>query len=157
MSNYVPPWLSFLIQVTYSGCINLTCILTGSVLFNVKHLKVNSIEEFNKLTEEMKLDAVVVTVALAEEEQCLRALEKKVHMTALQVNSRPTHSSRRGMWSCKNTQVNKISTEWTKTKHSIQQILVIFILSFKHPKVLFTFVNFTFAWKLFHTDREVLH
>lgn len=50
---------------------------------------------------EMKFDAVVVTVALAEEEQCLRALEKKVHMTVLQKNSRPPHSSRRGMWSWK--------------------------------------------------------
>lgn len=55
------------------------------------------------LTEEMKLDAVVVTVALAEEEQCRSALEKKVHMTALQVNSRLPHSRRRGMWSCKYT------------------------------------------------------
>lgn len=56
------------------------------------------------LTEETKLDAVVVTVALAEEEQCRRALEKKVHMTALQVNSRPPHSSRRGMWSCNSSE-----------------------------------------------------
>ncbi|KAK5892903.1 hypothetical protein CesoFtcFv8_013249 [Champsocephalus esox] len=52
------------------------------------------------LTEEMKLDAVVVTVALAEEEQCLSALEKKAHMTALQESSRPAHSSRRGSSSC---------------------------------------------------------
>lgn len=52
---------------------------------------------------EMKLDAVVVTVALAEDEQCLRALEKKVHITVLQMNSRPPHSSRRGMWSWKHT------------------------------------------------------
>lgn len=49
-----------------------------------------------RTAEEIKLDAVLVTVALAEEEQCRRALEKKVHMTALQVNSRPPHSSRRG-------------------------------------------------------------
>lgn len=54
---------------------------------------------FPRMAEEMKLDAVVVTVALAEEEQCRRALEKKVHMTALQMNSRPPHSSRRGTWS----------------------------------------------------------
>jgi hypothetical protein len=45
------------------------------------------------------LDAVVVTVARAEEEECLRALEKKVHITALLVNSSPPHSNRRGMWS----------------------------------------------------------
>lgn len=55
------------------------------------------------LTEEIKFDAVVVTVALAEEEQWRRALENKVHMTALQVKSRPPHSSRRGTWSCKIT------------------------------------------------------
>lgn len=58
---------------------------------------------FREFTVEMKLDAVVVTVALADEEQCLRALEKKVHITALQMNSRPPHSSRRGMWSWKHT------------------------------------------------------
>ena len=51
------------------------------------------------LTEDTKLDAVVVTVARAEEEECLRALEKKVHITALLVNSSPPHSNRRGMWS----------------------------------------------------------
>lgn len=45
----------------------------------------------------------MVTVALAEEEQCRRALEKKVHMTALQVSSRPPHSSLRGMWSCEDS------------------------------------------------------
>lgn len=64
---------------------------------------VSATSYFRELTVEMKLDAVVVTVALAEEEQCLRALEKKVHMTALQMNSRPPHSSRRGMWSWKHT------------------------------------------------------
>lgn len=52
-----------------------------------------------QLTEEMKLDAVVVTVALAEEEQCRRALEKEVHMMALQVNNRPPHSNRKGICS----------------------------------------------------------
>lgn len=52
-----------------------------------------------RTAEEMKFDAVVVTVALAEEEQRRRALEKKVHMMVLQVNSRTAHSSRRGMWS----------------------------------------------------------
>lgn len=55
----------------------------------------------------MKLDAVVVTVAAAEEEQCRRALEKKVHMTALQVNSRAPHSSRRGRWSCKHNEMRR--------------------------------------------------
>lgn len=60
-----------------------------------------SLETSETLTEETKLDAVVVTVALAEEELCWRALEKKVHMTVLQVMSRPPHSSRRGTWSWK--------------------------------------------------------
>jgi len=60
-----------------------------------------------ELTEEMKLDAEVVTVALAEEELCWRALEKKFHMTALQVRSRPPHSSRRGIWSWKHIQVKE--------------------------------------------------
>ncbi|RXM96720.1 hypothetical protein EOD39_15345 [Acipenser ruthenus] len=41
----------------------------------------------------MKLEAVVVTVALAEEEEYLSALAKQVHITALQVNSNPPHSS----------------------------------------------------------------
>ena len=44
------------------------------------------------LTEEMKLEAVVATVALAEEKECLRALEKKVHITVLHINRRPPHS-----------------------------------------------------------------
>jgi len=52
------------------------------------------------LTEEMKLEAVVVTVVRADEHELLRALARKVHITALQVNSRPPHSSRRGMCSC---------------------------------------------------------
>lgn len=47
------------------------------------------------------MDAVVVTVALAVEVEWRSALEKVVHMTALQANSRPPHSSRRGMWSCR--------------------------------------------------------
>ncbi len=63
----------------------------------------------------MKLDAVVVTVALAEEEQCRRALEKKVHMTALQVNSRQPHSSRRGMSSCKHMQNKKTAVSCGNT------------------------------------------
>ena len=53
----------------------------------------------NTLTEKIKLDAVVVTVTLAEDEQCRRALEKDVHMMALQVNNRPPHNRRRGTWS----------------------------------------------------------
>lgn len=51
------------------------------------------------LTDEMKLEAVVVTVVWVEEEEHLSALERKVHITALQVKSSPPHSSLRGMWS----------------------------------------------------------
>lgn len=53
-----------------------------------------------KLTEEIKFEAVVVTVARAEEDECLSALAKKVHITALQENRRPPQSSRRGMCNC---------------------------------------------------------
>lgn len=52
-----------------------------------------------KNAEDMKFEAVVVTVALADEEEYLSALAKKVHITALQVKSSPPHSSRRGMCS----------------------------------------------------------
>ena len=73
---------------------------SDSVVFYVNILKVKTDRGVQReLTEEMKLDAVVVTVALAEEEQCRRALEKKVHIMALQVKSRTPHSSLRGMWS----------------------------------------------------------
>ncbi len=51
------------------------------------------------LTEEMKLEAVVVTVVRVEEHELRRALARNVHITALQVNSRPPHSSLRGMCS----------------------------------------------------------
>lgn len=53
------------------------------------------------LTEDMKLEAVVVTVVRVEEEEYLSALSRKVHITALQVKRRPPHSSLRGMWSWK--------------------------------------------------------
>lgn len=51
------------------------------------------------LTEDMKLEAVVVTVVQVEEEEYLSALARKVHITALQVKRSPPHSSLRGMWS----------------------------------------------------------
>lgn len=51
------------------------------------------------LTEEMKLEAVVVTVVLVEDEEYLRAFDRNVHITALQVKSSPPHSRRRGMCS----------------------------------------------------------
>ena len=51
------------------------------------------------LTEEMKLEAVVVTVVWVQEEEDRRALARKVHITALHVNSSPPHSRRSGMWS----------------------------------------------------------
>lgn len=51
------------------------------------------------LTEDMKLEAVVVTVVQVEEDEYLSALARKVHITALQVNSSPPHSSLRGIWS----------------------------------------------------------
>jgi len=54
----------------------------------------------SNLTEKIKFEAVVVTVARAEEDECRRALAKKVHITALQVNRRPPQSSRRGMCNC---------------------------------------------------------
>lgn len=57
----------------------------------------------NALTENIKLDAVVVTVTLAEEEQCWRALENDVHMMALQVNNRLPDNRRRGTWSYNHT------------------------------------------------------
>ena len=56
------------------------------------------------LTEDMKLEAVVVTVVRVEEEEYLSALARKVHITALQVKSSPPHSSLSGMWSWKTTQ-----------------------------------------------------
>lgn len=43
------------------------------------------------LTEEMKFEAVDVTVAVAEEEECFKAFAKKVHITALHANTRPPH------------------------------------------------------------------
>lgn len=49
------------------------------------------------LTEDTKLEAVVVTVVRVEEEEYLSALARKVHITALQVKSRPPHSSLSGM------------------------------------------------------------
>ena len=55
------------------------------------------------LTEEMKLEAVVVTVVRVEEEEYLRALARNVHITALQVNSMPPHRRRNGMCSWNNT------------------------------------------------------
>lgn len=58
------------------------------------------------LTEEMKLEAAVVTVVQVEEDEYLRALARTVHMPALQVKSRPPHSSLRGMWS------------WDKHRHA---------------------------------------
>lgn len=64
------------------------------------------------------MDAVVVTVALAVEVEWQSALEKVVHMTALQANSRPPHSSRRGMWSCR----PRYSKTHTKTQlYPLQQ------------------------------------
>lgn len=55
--------------------------------------------EILSLTEDMKLEAVVVTVVQVEEDEYLSALARKVHITALQVNSSPPHSSLRGIWS----------------------------------------------------------
>lgn len=84
----------------------------------------------NKLTEEMKLDAVVVTVARAEEEQCRRALEKNVHMVALQASRRAPHSSRRGMPSCGHkrdelepgrSDVTRVSLQWVKEFFAVKQ------------------------------------
>lgn len=55
--------------------------------------------ELLSLTDDMKLEAVVVTVVQVEEDEYLSALARKVHITALQVKSSPPHSSLRGIWS----------------------------------------------------------
>lgn len=55
--------------------------------------------ELLSLTDDMKLEAVVVTVVQVEEDEYLSALARKVHITALHVKSSPPHSSRRGIWS----------------------------------------------------------
>lgn len=58
-------------------------------------------KSYDVLTEEMKLEAVDVTVAVAEEEEYLRALAKNVHITALQANMRPPHPARSIRENCK--------------------------------------------------------
>lgn len=54
----------------------------------------------NVLTEEMKLEAVVVTEAEAEEEDSRRAFAKTVHMTALQAHTKPMQPTRSRTGSC---------------------------------------------------------
>lgn len=46
------------------------------------------------MAEEMKLEAVVVTEAVAEEEESRRAFAKTVHMTALQAHTKPMQPTR---------------------------------------------------------------
>lgn len=55
----------------------------------------------NLLTEEMKLEAVVVTEAVAEEEESRRAFAKTVHMTALQAHTKPMQPTRSSTGSCR--------------------------------------------------------
>lgn len=50
------------------------------------------------LTEDKKFEAVVVTVAAADDEEYLKALAKKVHMAALHRNTRPAQPRRRMRW-----------------------------------------------------------
>lgn len=47
-----------------------------------------------RMAEEMKLEAVVVTEAVAEEEESRRAFAKTVHMTALQAHTKPMQPTR---------------------------------------------------------------
>lgn len=56
------------------------------------------------LTEEMKLEAVVVTEAAAEEEESRKALVKTVHITALHTNTRPAQLRRSSTGSCRTKQ-----------------------------------------------------
>lgn len=82
----------------------------------------------NLLTEEMKLEAVVVTEAVAEEEESRRAFAKTVHMTALQAHTKPMQPTRSSTGSCRTKGENPlIFTEclfslaiswalWSKTK-----------------------------------------
>lgn len=53
------------------------------------------------LTEKMKLEAVVVTEAAAEEEESRKAFVKTVHITALHTNTRPTQLRRSNTGSCR--------------------------------------------------------
>lgn len=70
------------------------------------------------LTEEMKLEAVVVTVVRADEHELRSALARKVHITALQVNSRPPHSSLRGMCSCHGIKWDGLETTYYTLSNS---------------------------------------
>ena len=49
----------------------------------------------------MKLEAVVVTEAVAEEEESRRAFAKIVHITALHANTKPTQPMRSSTGSCR--------------------------------------------------------
>lgn len=81
----------------------MACMPTKKdVQLNVQPLEI-ALMKRNALTEKIKLDAVVVTVTLAEEEECWRALENDVHMMALQVNNRLPDNRRRGTWSYNHT------------------------------------------------------
>lgn len=53
------------------------------------------------LTEQMKLEAVVVTEAMAEEEERRSALAKTVHITALHANTKPRQPMRNSAGSCR--------------------------------------------------------
>lgn len=54
----------------------------------------------NVLTEEMKLEAVVVTEAEAEEEDSRRAFAKTVHITALHAHTKPMQPTWSSTGSC---------------------------------------------------------
>lgn len=51
-----------------------------------------------RTAEDKKFEAVVVTVAAADDEEYLKALAKKVHMAALHRNTRPAQPRRRMRW-----------------------------------------------------------
>ncbi|KAG7235482.1 hypothetical protein INR49_002617, partial [Caranx melampygus] len=82
-SSFSPPaTVILLILLCFEG---LLFLIFTSVMFGTQVHSICTDETTSgTLTEKTKLDAVVVTVALAEEELCWRALEKKVHMTVLQ-------------------------------------------------------------------------
>lgn len=54
----------------------------------------------------MKLEAVVVTEAAAEEEESRRAFAKTVHITALHANTKPTQPMRSSTGSCRTKRKN---------------------------------------------------
>lgn len=94
-------WASPKISCPRNACkkwmiLTLACVQLGEKTNKQKN---KGTWELLSLTDDMKLEAVVVTVVQVEEDEYLSALARKVHITALQVKSSPPHSSLRGIWS----------------------------------------------------------